>query len=48
MEKRVRIADLPHADKLKELKAYWEGMWSTTKEGDYLDAYDSVQKWCLA
>jgi hypothetical protein len=35
-------------EKVKQLKIYWETMWNYIHEGDYIDAIDSVNKWCLA
>ena len=43
-----RVADLPFEERQKALKAFWQAPWSNFKEGDYIDATDTVSKWCLA
>ena len=43
-----RVADLPLEGKVKALRAFWDAGWSSCKEGDYIDAMDTVSKWCLA
>ena len=48
LQERVRISSLPFEEKQKALKAFWETCWSDAKEGEFIDAIDSVQKWCLA
>lgn len=46
--KKVRVSELPWDDKKKALKEYWDNVWSDYKEGDFIDAMDTVSKWCLA
>ena len=43
----VRNADLKIEDKKKILKEFWNSCWSDCQDGDFIDAMDSVQKWCL-
>ena len=42
LEERVRISSLPFEEKQKALKAFWETCWSDAKEGEFIDAIDSV------
>ena len=45
--KKVRVAGLSWEAKLKELKDFQDGWSNQYKQGDYIDAMDTVQKWCL-
>lgn len=42
-----RVADMTYDEKQEELKTFWESVWANKKVGDYIDAVDSIQKWCL-
>jgi hypothetical protein len=35
-------------EKQKLLKQFWEAPWGEIQDGDFIDAVDTVQKWCLA
>ena len=39
---------MPFEDKLKAMRAFWATGWSNCKDGEYIDAMDTVSKWCLA
>lgn len=43
-----RIADLPWDEKFKQYKTFLESVWANSQVGDYIDAIDSINKWCLA
>ena len=44
-----RVADLPWEGKQQALKNYWKGGWQRFySEGEWVDAVDTVQKWCVA
>ena len=43
-----RVADLALEDKKEALKVYWENVQEDTAVGEFIDAVDSVNKWCLA
>ena len=42
------LCTVPLEQKQGALKTFLESVWQNKKVGDYLDAVDSVQKWCLA
>ena len=42
-----RVAELTADEKAKELRAFYSSLWANAKVGDYIDAVDSVHKWCL-
>lgn len=48
IEDTSRVADLPFEDKEKALKAHLDGVWVNAQLGDYIDAVDTVSKWCLS
>jgi hypothetical protein len=43
----VRVAELPIEERLEKYRTLRDALWANCKEGDYLDAVDTVQKWCL-
>ena len=43
-----RVTDLPIQQRLEKCKTFRDALWANCKEGDYLDALDTVQKWSLA
>jgi hypothetical protein len=44
----ARNACLPPEKKREALKEFWNSCWAETQEGEFIDAMDTVQKWCLA
>ena len=43
-----RNADLKLDDKKQVLKEYWNMCWADVQDNEFIDAMDTVQKWCLA
>ena len=48
MSSEPRFADLPFEAKQKAAREFLDSLWLNLKEGDYIDALDTVPKWCLA
>jgi hypothetical protein len=40
--KKVKIRDMTWDDKKKALKEFWDNVWNDYKEGDFIDAMDTV------
>ena len=43
-----RIADFPFEKKQEVVGTFRENWWTNAHEGDFIDALDTVNKWCLA
>lgn len=44
----VRVSIMSMDEKKQVLKDFWDNVWADYKDGDFIDAMDTVQKWCLA
>jgi hypothetical protein len=47
MQTQLRMADMPYEDRVKALRVLLDNLWANKKPGDFVDAVDSVSKWCL-
>lgn len=46
--KKLKVSSLAWDEKKKILKEFWEVVWDDYQVGDYIDAMDTISKWCLA
>jgi hypothetical protein len=47
-EKVIKVSTMTWDEKKQVLKDFWDNVWAEYKDGDFIDAMDTVQKWCLA